>query len=728
MPSKTNFIQMFNDNRKVVVPIIQRDYAQGRTDEHATKVREKFLQALYDAVTDKPITLDFIYGDLDKNNVVTLLDGQQRITTLFLLYWYAAKKDMVPLESYEFLKRFSYETRPSSTQFCENLIEHQVDLASSLVLSANIEDQNWFPLGWKKDPTIRSMLTMLDAIDAKFCDVDDLWDKLSSDRITFYPLYIQGMGLTDELYIKMNSRGKPLSEFENFKAELEGELEKVDRKKAKTIANKIDSTWTDLLWRYKSEDNVIDDEFLRLFRLVCQVICFQDGETLNGVDIDCFGLLHKYFNYASDHVEANIKTLESFFDSWAEIAKNQPLAGFFEQYLTFDAADGKARLSTRAYNHNLDLFGDAAMSDKYTLPRLSMFYAFTLYAKRRNSIKEDAFRRRIRIVNNLIQNSTDEISDNEKRVGGNRMPAILRQIDNIILDGKINRDEVISFNAYQLEEEASKLWLTNAHPELSSSLFKLEDHDLLYGQIDIVGVENTDLFPRFTDLFQCSLDKVNCALMATGDYAQKEKRYNSQYQLGASAELNSWRTLFHHGSNENYDDTKTVLSELHTAHKHFSDEVLDEIIDQFLTECEKTKNYDWRYYYVKYSAFRPNDYYGKYFSAGTYDALVITTKSRCSESAYSPYLKAVQEAVEKYLYLEFYEARKNILADKDTYYRFEGNNICVYQKNPDAKDDYYGFDSYLLKDEISIDHNIDSIDTEDRVKKLIDLITNPQPK
>ena len=728
MPKKTNFIQIFDGGRKVIVPIIQRDYAQGRTDEHATKVREKFLQALYDAVTDKPITLDFIYGDIDKENVVTLLDGQQRITTLFLLYWYAAKRSKAPLESYEFLKRFSYETRPSSTLFCEHLVEYQFDPSSPTILSVGIEDQNWFPLGWKKDPTIRAMLTMLDAIDAKFRDVDDLWDKLSSDCITFYFLPIKDMGLTDELYIKMNSRGKPLSEFENFKAELEGELEKTDRNRAKSIAMKIDGIWTDLLWHYKGEDNTIDDEFLRCFGLICQIICYRDGETLNGVNIDCFGLLHRFFNYRTEHVEKNIDTLESFFDAWADIAKNQPLKSFFEQYVTFVSAEGKARISSRAYNGNIDLFGDAVSGNKYTLTKLSMFYAFTNYAKHRKDIAEADFRRRIRIINNLIQNSPDEISDNEKRVGGNRMPAILRQIDSILLKGRINREEALSFNAYQLEEEVSKLWFTNAHPELAESLYKLEDHDLLQGQIGIVGVENTDLFPRFTDLFQCSRDKVNRALMATGDYAQKEKRYYSQYQLGSSAEDNSWRILFHHGSNENYDQTQNVLAKLLNNNKHFSDEVLDKIADEFLADCEKAKQYDWRYYYVKYSAFRPNDYYGKYFSAGGYDALVITTKSRCSESAYSPYLKAVQESVEKYLYLEYFESRKNILSDQNRFYRFEGNNICLYEKKPDAEDDYYGNDSYLLKEEIPIEHNIDSIDTEDRIEKLVDLITNPQPK
>ena len=724
MPNKTNFIHIFDQGQKIIIPIIQRDYAQGRNDKHTIKVREKFLQALYDAITIKPITLDFVYGDINNNGEITLLDGQQRLTTLFLLYWYAAKKAKITSAEYEFLKRFSYETRYSSRHFCEKLVDHQIDFSQNFTLSTIIEDQNWFPFGWKKDPTIKSMLTMLDAIDAKFKDIDNLWSKLNSDCITFYFLPIKDMGLTDELYIKMNSRGKQLTEFENFKAEFEGELERIDRERAHQIAHKIDGKWTDLLWQYKDEDYTIDNAFLRLFRLICQVITYKNNETLNGKSIDVFDLANKYFSRETKDVNRNLELLESFFDGWSNLAANQPLKSFFDQFLSFTPSDGKTKLNNRVYDNNTDLFRDAATSEKYTLPKLALFYAFSLYIKHRSQIEEKDFRRRIRIINNLIQNSTDEISDNENRVGGNRMPAILRQIDSIIMNGKINREESISFNTYQLEEEASKLWFTTAHPELSSSLFKLEDHDLLYGQIGIVGIENTELFPRFIDLFQCTLDKVNCAMMAMGNYAQKEKRHHSQYQLGSSAELNSWRILFHRGSNENYDSTRDVLTKLLKYSRNYSDEVLDEIVKNFLTECEMSQNYTWRYYYVKYPAFRPNDYYGKYFASGDYDSLIITTKSRCSESAYSPFLKAVQESVEKYLYLEYFNARKNILVSGTKAYNYTKYGICVYEKNQNASDDYYGFDSYILKQEIPLEQTIESIDREDRIEKLIKIINS----
>ena len=126
------FIEIFNSDietkegiiniSKIVIPIIQRDYAQGRIDNEAKRVREMFLNSLYNAITDTPITLDFVYGDVDSKGIMTPLDGQQRLTTLFLLHWYAAKKESIPKNEYNFLRNFSYETRYSARDFCSFLI------------------------------------------------------------------------------------------------------------------------------------------------------------------------------------------------------------------------------------------------------------------------------------------------------------------------------------------------------------------------------------------------------------------------------------------------------------------------------------------------------------------------------------------------------------------------------------------------------------------------------
>lgn len=164
--------------KKIVIPLIQRDYAQGRKSAEISRVRERFLDALYDAVTKTPVTLDFIYGDIDSEGILTPLDGQQRLTTLFLLYWYAAKSCGVSENEYEFLKNFSYETRFSAREFCSRIIKLSPQFGNKI--SEEIVNLDWFPYDWLNDATISSMLVMLDAIQEKFSAVDGLWDKLSN--------------------------------------------------------------------------------------------------------------------------------------------------------------------------------------------------------------------------------------------------------------------------------------------------------------------------------------------------------------------------------------------------------------------------------------------------------------------------------------------------------------------------------------------------------------------
>ena len=68
------------------IPLTQRDYAQGRDMPKVEDIRRRFVGALKKAlINNDPITLDFVYGEIDNNRTLIPLDGQQRLTTLFLL-------------------------------------------------------------------------------------------------------------------------------------------------------------------------------------------------------------------------------------------------------------------------------------------------------------------------------------------------------------------------------------------------------------------------------------------------------------------------------------------------------------------------------------------------------------------------------------------------------------------------------------------------------------------
>lgn len=694
--------------KKIIIPIIQRDYAQGRKGADVTRIRERFLDSLYNAVIEKPITLDFVYGDIDNEGNMTPLDGQQRLTTLFLLHWYAARKGNIAEAEYSFLKRFSYETRYSARYFCIDLVDYKPNFKTTI--SKEIINQAWFPLDWENDPTISSMLVMLDAIDNKFKDVPNLWERLKEKCITFYFLPIKDMGMTDELYIKMNSRGKPLTLFEHFKAELERRIRSLDDGLANRIIRKIDRDWTDLLWEYRdsgnnsSEDNIIDDEFLRYFKFICDVICYRQNESPLGRSNDEFDLLQRYFSSKCPDAIKNIETLERFMDCWCKIPGYASPTDFLKSFMANKHERGKILVESR---FSLNIFEDClrAYSDKtgrirqFPLSRIVLLYAITTYLQNVDKVTEDDFRRRIRIVNNLIRNSEDEVSDRTDR---NRMPAILAEAHAIILTGGIDESIENNFNVSQLMEEKEKITFLEANPNMEDILFELEDHFLLNGQIGIIGLENLTYTSRFESLFKCSLDRINCALMAIGDYGQVE-RTKWRYQYGSTYQV-AWTALFHRSANSGFENTKKILISLLAANEEFSNETLKKISDDFLQECENNNVFPFRYYYIKYREYRPESF-GKMrnnsAAENPYMFLVMQTRTQPSQNSYYPYLKAADDS---HLSKDDMGQRlifgdEHIICNNSSYQRRRNEDDSVVET-------------------IIIPQNEDGIDTEDRITIL----------
>ena len=109
---------------QIEIPIIQRDYAQGRDNTKAADVRKSLVEKMKIAVEDedKSLFFDFVYGRIDGNKFIPF-DGQQRLTSLFLFHKYVFEKCQSESNCRhngncickEILKRFSYAT---STREC----------------------------------------------------------------------------------------------------------------------------------------------------------------------------------------------------------------------------------------------------------------------------------------------------------------------------------------------------------------------------------------------------------------------------------------------------------------------------------------------------------------------------------------------------------------------------------------------------------------------------------
>lgn len=76
------------DEKKIEIPVIQRDYAQGRDKDNVNDIRKNFLNSIKDALkNEEPLDLNFVYGST-KGNTFIPIDGQQRLTTLYLIHVY----------------------------------------------------------------------------------------------------------------------------------------------------------------------------------------------------------------------------------------------------------------------------------------------------------------------------------------------------------------------------------------------------------------------------------------------------------------------------------------------------------------------------------------------------------------------------------------------------------------------------------------------------------------
>ncbi|WP_229621217.1 GmrSD restriction endonuclease domain-containing protein [Vibrio parahaemolyticus] len=477
----TNFWELLS-NHKIEIPIIQRDYAQGRKDKE--EIRSNFLNALFESISEHhPIKLDFIYGNLEAG-ISHPLDGQQRLTTLFLLHWYAAVKEQtLNKDNIEILKKFTYETRISSREFCHSLVSNKINFQDGSNPSEYIIDSSWFFLSWKKDPTIDSMLRTIDSIHEIFHDVDDLWERLTGDEnlISFYHIELEGIGLTDDLYIKMNARGKLLSSFENFKASFqkhindnvwEGDVDFVD-----SFALKIDTSWTDLFWNGDDHRNV-DSAFIRFIATI--IMC---RKSVSKADNRMSEITKLQDN--PNLVKPSMFDLESF----------EYLCNAFNKYYELKKENVNLSLEFPLFQHKPD--GDIftaicfeANNASYT--QKALFFAQTEFLLKSKDLNLDAFYEWMRVIRNIV--SRGDVVKTGVRPAIIRSPQTFDGVINLISElsegcddiyGYLRNNRVKSYFAKeQVEEEILKSKIINLDENNKSVLFSVEDTNLLQGKID----------------------------------------------------------------------------------------------------------------------------------------------------------------------------------------------------------------------------------------------------
>ena len=620
---------------RVVVPPIQRDFAQGRDSE--LNLRKSFVGKIRQSLQNDaaPLNLDFVYGYTEKRgtNSQTFipLDGQQRLTTLWLILWYLAPREnsIITSEAQKYLKNFTYETRISSTRFCDNLVSQSLDVEVDIPVRSLITDAFWFMASWSKDPTIISMLNMLNTIQEEMIQKDVAWENFVHNRkITFDYIDIKSdeFKLTDELYIKMNSRGKPLTSFENFKAQFSSLLSSKETNYQDLKLNyqnttvtyqqyfsfKTDTVWMRLFWSYRNKVNsAIDDCIYRFINYIGEFLFFKNNPNTLSSNITLgFEFLNKIFS-EKDNIDFLFKSLDF-------LSGIDGINDFFESLFN--------KLST-FNDYPKDYFLRAITDTGFDVHDKVIFYAILAYGIN-NSLKvaDEDLRNFIRIVRNLL--FTVRQPNKSKRVEYttnlrlNRVSEYCKFIDGLIEKKKSAKgksvyqlfaeNEFSGFRKDNISNEKIKAKLIIANPSLEKSFHALEEHNQIQGNTANFELNTASIDKKISAFLNIWSDAIDNSLivrayLSISDYSVITHTYSSLGKIchfGCNGYWNRILTASDEDERQRISDSlNTFLTTFLTTKGISTVEKLRYLINNFKCDVK-----DWRYYFIKYEPITKNSY------------------------------------------------------------------------------------------------------------------------
>lgn len=430
---------------RVVIPGIQRHYVQGANNPKAESVRKQFIKEIFTAIEEKQneFNLHFIYGPIntDGEDSFVPVDGQQRLTTLWLIARYAAekaepsdRKDLLSL-----LSRFTYEDRINAKRFCQALTCEDSRWDFTQDPNPDILCQDWFVDYWKEDETVASMIRMLSTIHEEWnkhqdtITAEDVLEAIAS-KIRFN-LKIDAFG--DDIYMKMNARGLQLTQWENFKGKFSEDLCEDKKewwvKEMEELSNRF--------FTCSDEQHELPDN--AFFALYARIMAYEARES----GVDCGNGIKELAAYTHNHnTWSQIELPFVPYSDFSGITNNESIASTV-------AATCVKMIKTvlDRYQKIVPYFGDRTLFETFFHPKNKNDLDFTLccyeYFKKFNNIETKDFLKALRLMWNILENVQDNRVELVKK--------IIDLEDKTLYSRQIK--EIIGSNPpEQAEEEAEK--------------------------------------------------------------------------------------------------------------------------------------------------------------------------------------------------------------------------------------------------------------------------------
>ena len=646
---------------KIEIPRVQRDYVQGRKDERSKIVRTNLLNDIKAAYEGRinPLDLSFVYGKTTNNNKFLPVDGQQRLTTLLLLHLFAFSDDDTKTPLFE---KFSYEARITTRDFFKALVANRKEVFSSTDSPKEIiEDAAWFVDSWKYDPSVCNVLNTLDDISRIGFNIVDLrtqLEELNNPKVFFHFVELDKLGMEDDLYIKLNARGRELSPFESFKSKFIDRCNDACPALVAEFKKNLDVSWTDYIWNIGKEN--FDTVFLSFFEIVLLNANILKSEANKVVSENWFYNLD--YNSIPGDIFTGISNTMGFL-----VLRKLPLANELIE---------KAIIDPATYSNKV------------------LFHAVSAYLSDENDAKavdKESFADWLRVFVNLVNNSRIEEADTYQKTLG--------LVNNI----KTHKKDLLSYLALdpisnlpwfleeQFKEECQKARIMCKDLTHKNTILDAEK-DLPYfsGQIRSVlhysNYEKNDDIAEFNKYLNAEKVLFAANKPVCGNLLRRALCAIGDYRLP----VNSYRTLCIDDPNES--SRTGSLKRLFSNHGSEVKELLDSIdaslpvepqLEQIIANKQIKQN-DWRYCIVNYGdiLFKLMSVSHMRMCNNTKEELIVPNKQSNGVN-YSLYLYTLQHMLEKegitsHYFTEFGATGDRYLEVKDSKVKFENKIFSIY--------------------------------------------------
>ncbi len=608
---------------QIIIPEIQRDYVW--QEENVTKLLQSILEnsnkqieisqgtSEEDLYAMNPTIREIVIREIEKNknfcNVgfiyayfdtelagrFMLIDGQQRMTTLFLLLLCLSvkenKQDQFRRAYFkDGILKFDYKVRESSHEFILNFVEHTLNNKDY----NTITDQFWYYTEYGQDITIQSILRNFKVI-SDFVNSNDLTLQYVEDYIEFWYFDTNKSKQGEELYIYMNSRGESVSAGESIKATL---LKGLSEQEKHEWGSKWEK-WQNLFWKKRKKNSNSDkgfEEFLKWIKIIeitkkncSQTIQYQEGrirEIKNSQKIPAEGLA--------------LEIIERYFTALSTLIKFKNDVALNEYWLS-GASDPKGIFTAIDYMKLLPMLMYAEKYSKSNKKEIQRFARFFQNISRFSSLSKNPFESlayTICLAQQFFDANYTDVADliEFKKEGS---------YNNILTD-----EEISKLTIYKKSDE-------DLRTKIETAFWSVEDYKLCDGKIWFIWFcvnydpltqvfdeqrlgDFTLTFTNFKSLFDTPDDLLRRALLTKGDYSIWDGRTATldgdrysfintdsvwKQQLTPSKTAEPYKLLvndFGKIKSKNIEDSK--------------DTILNNIISAFITTATEK---DWIYYFVK---------------------------------------------------------------------------------------------------------------------------------